>query len=268
MSVVSNIVLILASIVTKLTGSVDDVVWLLPFVSPTNKTKRKRICMAATYISVMCTVTAAAIAISYLGRQLVQLMLNNTESYWTAERILALPSGIVLFLYSIYLFYDWYQDRQDADDTDSNNIQPVHKQVPSESAISVPDQVMEKCDADTEMAVLTEQNHESQMDEVGLKEDEKIGNQSDKQITVRRLIIVSILGSLDDFAVQCALLLAETFSWYQLFLGVFIGSGIVVVFCVGIGYVRCIAKYIEKIPIWLIIGLLAVYTIISAFVIM
>ena len=261
MAVVANILLILAAIVTKLSSSIDDIVWLLPFVSPTNKTKKKQLLMAVVYIAVMCLVTVCAIAISIGGRRFIQFIINDDESYWTAERILALISGIVLFLYSMYLLYDWYKElkeEKENESEDDNNPEIRHTQLPSQSAIDTTNNSEDEHEDETVEMVSTQDQESTQQQQ----ENDAKGN----KITIGRLIIVAILGSLDDFAVQCALLLGDTFTWYQLLIGIFIGSVIVVGLCVGIGYVKCIVKYVEKIPIWCIILILAIYTIISAFV--
>eukprot|EP01084_Bolivina_argentea_P285284 489185_1 len=245
MSLIANFALILAAIVTKLSSSVDDIVWLIPFVSPTNKTFKKQLCMALMYLSVMCLVTLTAISCAIAGKKILELILNNNQSFWTAESILGLASGIILFLYSIWLFYDWHKERQEQKDNtkDSNDIKAT--QLPSESTL--------QSDAgmnvnDTELVVLTESKKQSEPELANVKEDDISDEYNGNKITVPRLIIVCILGSLDDFAIQCALLLGEAFLWYQLLIGVFIGSLIVVIFCVSIGYVQSIVKYIEMVP--------------------
>ena len=63
MSAGSSVLLILAGVLTKLSSSVDDVVWLLPFVThPTNKADNiKNSCI---YVVMMCAVAGVAAAIS------------------------------------------------------------------------------------------------------------------------------------------------------------------------------------------------------------
>ena len=256
MSVVANLLLILAAVVTKLSSSIDDVVWLLPFVSATNK----RLCMAVTYILVNMVVTIAAVGISFGGRTLFEFILKDDTSYWNAERILALGSGVVLLFYSVYLLYDWIMERKE--DSEENKQQSELVEI-----ANVPAQAEVAVTASDETEQLTKEHDASEDDGNNLIDDDEDGEiKEDKQRTVSRLVVVAILGSLDDFAVQVALLLAETFQWYQLLIGVFIGSTIVTIFCLCVGYISCIVKYIERIPIWTIILILAIYTIVSAFV--
>lgn len=265
-----NLALIAAAIVTKLSGSVDDVVWLMPFLSPTGKTNTKRLCMAETYIMVMCLVTTCAIAISIGGEMLFELIFGDDDAYWNAQRVLSLASGIILSLYTIYLFYEWWNERSEDDAETVDVMDPsASSQSPSDLKTKSNAETAGDNPDDTEMHELNPDEPDASVEVYGVKDTAKETEDADdintSKLTVGRLVIVAIAGSLDDFAVQCALLLAETFLWYQLLIGVFIGTLIVVFICFCISYVHCVVKYIEKVPIWVIIGALAIYTIVSAF---
>lgn len=86
-----------------------------------------------------------------------------------------------------------------------------------------------------------------------------------EKFTLRRLLTISMLGSLDDFAVFVSLLLAGVLRIWQLCLGVFLGSLIVVVVCVGAGRFNCVVRLVERIPLWCIIGAFSIWTYISTF---
>ena len=250
-SIGADVILILVAILTKLASSVDDVIWLLPFVSPKGKNKKTRICMAITYIFVMCIVTSCAIVISMGGQTLLEFLVDE-DGYWNAQRILSVASGILLFLYSLYLLYDWYKER----------IQT--KQENDEK------QIIHETDYDLNLLTIKTKKQQiysnSEIDEINKNAQDIHNSDNDKKVTIFRLIIIAILGSLDDFSVQVVLLLGGAFIWYQLLIGIFIGSCIVVILCIGVDYIKIITKYIEEIPIWLIIGVLAVYTLIATFI--
>ena len=73
-----DLALIGIMIVAKLSSSVDDFVWLLPFVSKNNK-----VCFA--YVFIMMFVSTCAIALSYAGDVFLSEM-TDEEQYWNAER--------------------------------------------------------------------------------------------------------------------------------------------------------------------------------------
>merc|ERR1712217_372145 len=83
--------------------------------------------------------------------------------------------------------------------------------------------------------------------------------------TLKRLLTVSLLGSLDDFAVFVSILLSGLVSAVQLFLGVLLGSLIVVMICVAAGKLSCLVSLIERVPLWVIIGAFSTWTYISTF---
>jgi len=80
-----------------------------------------------------------------------------------------------------------------------------------------------------------------------------------------RLITVSLLGSLDDFAVFVSLLLSGIMSALQLSIGVLLGSFVVVSICMAAGKLACVVNIVEKIPLWAVIGAFSLWTYISTF---
>jgi len=80
------------------------------------------------------------------------------------------------------------------------------------------------------------------------------------------LVTVALLGSLDDFSVFFGLLLAGTFSPWNLVIGVFIGSVLVVLICLFATLFAPVVWVLERIPLWVIIGIFTLWTFISIFV--
>eukprot|EP00658_Telonema_sp_P-2_P012778 TRINITY_DN14866_c0_g3_i1.p1 TRINITY_DN14866_c0_g3~~TRINITY_DN14866_c0_g3_i1.p1 ORF type:complete len:127 (-),score=42.06 TRINITY_DN14866_c0_g3_i1:17-397(-) len=95
------------AVVTKLSSSVDDIAWMLPYMKtlewPVN---------AGLYVLLMECVVGVAVALSYGGREAVQSVLSD-DGYWNSERVLSLVSGVLLTGYAIYLFYDWYTEEEE-----------------------------------------------------------------------------------------------------------------------------------------------------------
>ena len=97
-------VAVLAATVTKLSASVDDAVWLLPFVSgPSLLTNGAR---AVQYIMTMCGVAAIGSWIGTTGAA-------YTIGVLLDDRSIALLSGIALAAYACTLFRSWQRDRSE-----------------------------------------------------------------------------------------------------------------------------------------------------------
>jgi len=67
-----------AAISIKLSSSIDDVVWLAPFLT-NNTSSVARLHNAGIYISVCLTQTVVAMAIAYSGDSLVGLLTKKLE---------------------------------------------------------------------------------------------------------------------------------------------------------------------------------------------
>jgi hypothetical protein len=106
----SDLALIGLMVLAKLSSSVDDFVWLLPFVSKNNK-----VCFA--YIFLMLFVSTCAIALAYAGDVFLSELTDDGE-YWNAERTLFFfqrdckLSTCFLFLSSSFLFFLQFTARQ------------------------------------------------------------------------------------------------------------------------------------------------------------
>ena len=81
--------------------------------------------------------------------------------------------------------------------------------------------------------------------------------------SARRLLLVSVLGSMDDVAVFISILLGETFTWPQLLLGVLIGSTLVVSFCLFVTLFAPVTRLIQLVPLYVVVASFAVYTLVD-----
>merc|ERR1712039_187439 len=81
--------------------------------------------------------------------------------------------------------------------------------------------------------------------------------------TMRRLLTVALLGSLDDFAVLVSLMLGTVFKAWELFIGNLLGSIIVILLCIAVGRCSCVVGLLERVPLWCIIGILSAWTYVS-----
>jgi hypothetical protein len=73
------------------------------------------------------------------------------------------------------------------------------------------------------------------------------------------LFLVSIAGNVDNIAIYITILLNETFTSLELLLGTIIAGGVVSALTMGLSHFEVIMKFVSRLPLWVIIGLLAGY---------
>jgi len=269
------------AVLMKLAASIDDVAWLLPFMASTRKWRN-----ASFYLFCMQLVVFISWSFSFGGEQLLAQIVPDTE-HWPLPRILELTSAILLTFYSIKLLWDWYKEKFQSDEENlvgnsgtSETNGKDHSKTPcekscTESGTAKPDNVAnhhlaEEIGAASADAVV----EEIYMESISPKAEttkapipcEPVVEAFSKQHSLCQLFTISMFGSLDDMAIFVSLMLSGVLSYGHLAVGVLVGSLIVVAVCVGVGLVGCIARTVEKIPLWCIIGTFAIWTYVSTFV--
>merc|ERR1712232_915666 len=108
----------------------------------------------------------------------------------------------------------------------------------------------------------------SQNEQEGTPETQDVESEEpthDSGDSVKRLVVIGILGSLDDMCIQSSLIMAGTFQMWHMLLGVFIGCCIVVAVCWGASSCGFILRFVEKVPLWAIVAAMTLYTFLSVF---
>ena len=82
-----------AAVLIKLSASVDDVAWLLPFLASEHRAVNMR--RALQYIVTMVAVASLASVIAVGGGSAISSVVNE-DSAWPSSRILGLASGVLL----------------------------------------------------------------------------------------------------------------------------------------------------------------------------
>ena len=255
--------LLALSILTKLSSSVDDVAWLLPYIN-----SERSLVNATVYSLLMQAVVWTSVLLSFVGKEAISSLVDN-NTYWTAERVLGVASGVLLTLYSIYLFWDWYTSDDDDTDNDVNKSaeQAQDDSLPPEffpSETAEMEQTVVQMEETTEAVPLPEIPEEVALDNKNTNDDTL--HETEKETpTTTSLVTVALLGSMDDLSVFFGLLLAGTFEPASLSLGVLIGSGLVLLFCKAATFAKPAVWCLERVPLWVIIGCFAAWTFVSAF---
>jgi len=121
-----------AAISIKLSSSIDDVVWLAPFLT-SNVSNGQRVTNTAIYITVCLVQTAIALVIAYSGNKVVHYLTSGAKGIWTTEKILTVFACSLLAIYSVKLTYEYFteedEDSTEEDKNDANKYQkPSHQE--------------------------------------------------------------------------------------------------------------------------------------------
>lgn len=235
--------LMLLAIVTKLACSADDVLWLTPFMTGS---RSQRLRNSLVYLACVVSVTSVAGLLSLGASTALEEALADSTG-WTAAKVLELVGGSLLALYALKLLRDDIQERAEAaEEAKEAKAQEKPAVVGAELEEAQPE-----AEAQSVVPVVEEVEEKEEPAPVGWA-------------AIKQLIIICWVGSIDDLAVQASLLVAGTFSLLHLYAGVLIGSLLVIGVCLGATFVRPVVALVEKVPLFAIVGGLAVWSFVSA----
>jgi hypothetical protein len=95
--------------VTKLTSSVDGIVWLLPFVAGPHR--GVNMLRSAQYVLTMLFVAGVGSGIALIGDTALSSVIAE-DAEWSSQRVLSLVAGVALSLYSVFLFREFWVERR------------------------------------------------------------------------------------------------------------------------------------------------------------
>mmetsp|Transcript_84972 Transcript_84972/g.245706 ORF Transcript_84972/g.245706 Transcript_84972/m.245706 type:complete len:256 (-) Transcript_84972:185-952(-) len=244
-----------AAISIKLSSSIDDVVWLAPFLT-NNTTVGARIQNSLIYISVCLTQTAVAMAIAYSGDSLVSALTRNKKGAWSSDKILTVFAGGLLAIYSIKLTIEYIQEMNggDSDDDDDKDQEPKYGQVAvNDEEATKP--LSSRHGNDTEQASGDEQDAKQQCSTVSQKEAKQ----------TQTLFVIAFLGSVDDLTLFVPMLVGKGFDIVQLIVGGAIAASTIVSLCLFIGLCKPIADCLAKVPLALIVVVFAITLLVKGY---
>merc|ERR1712216_1045351 len=243
--------LCLAATVTKLANSIDDVVWLMPFISGSRVTKVRH---SALYVGMFMIFTCLCGLLTQALELLLEAVLpeDAEENGWGLEKVMSVASGALLLLLATKFLFDFIQERREGEDdaeesTNSGVVADTEKAVDcTEVKLEIPTDAEKtadiKTDADLEAPQKDSPENKNQ-------EEEK----DESNFTSRKLVSVIFVGSLDDICVQASMLISGAFLFSHMIIGVFCGCCIVLSICWGASLMKKVVQVMEKIPLWLII---------------
>mmetsp|Transcript_143137 Transcript_143137/g.457429 ORF Transcript_143137/g.457429 Transcript_143137/m.457429 type:complete len:251 (+) Transcript_143137:108-860(+) len=223
-----------AAVSIKLSSSIDDVVWLAPFLT-SNQSQTARMQNAAIYIGVCLTQTVVAMAIAYSGDTVVGLVTRNSDKAWSTDKILTVFAGSIMAIYSVKLAYDYYQEMNEEGDGDSQGSNYDEASLEDGGEMK-PEKVP--------LSAREEDPHEVQPQKSSKSCDARKGN--DRSQT---LFVIAFLGSVDDLTLFVPMLVGKGFDVVQLVLGGFVAASAIVTLCIFLGLCKPVADCLSKIPL-------------------
>ena len=98
----------------------------------------------------------------------------------------------------------------------------------------------------------------------GEGDDENDDTASTSATIVCRLIVIAHLGSIDEFAVFTSLIATGKFGAIALAAGVGAASTMLAIACVGAAHMEFKVNLVSKVPLWLVLGIVATVIILDA----
>mmetsp|Transcript_108034 Transcript_108034/g.170715 ORF Transcript_108034/g.170715 Transcript_108034/m.170715 type:complete len:258 (-) Transcript_108034:6-779(-) len=239
----------------KLSSSIDDVVWLAPFLT-SNSPWHMRIQNAIIYTSVCLVQTIVAMAIAYSGSKVVAVLTQGRKDAWSTEKILTVSAGCLLTLYSCKLTYEYIQECNEEGSDDKDDPQSVYSKVATE----------EGAQADGEKGLSARGNdlvRAIEIDNPNRAEEELDKADKERQQT---LFVIAFIGSVDDLTLFVPMLVGKGFDVVQLMSGAFLAAFAIVTLCMFIGQCKPVADCLSSIPLAAIVIVFAVVLLLKGLV--
>jgi len=252
----------------KLSSSIDDVVWLAPFL--TSNSSASIIFQNSVIYTTVCLVqTLVAMAIAYSGRAAVQAATAGNPDAWSTEKILTVGAGTMLALYSIKLTYEYFTEEEEGEES-PENVDPeggTYNKVATNEAEGEDKQYesgrgRQCCCASpadaangADMGKSLSARSREMVPPVEIDSPDKAQEDVDKADRSRQqtLFVIAFIGSVDDLTLFVPMLVGKGFDLVQLMVGAFIATSMIVMLCVFIGMCKPIADCLARIPLALIV---------------
>jgi len=248
----------------KLSSSVDDVVWLAPFLT-SNSSVASRVQNSVVYVGICLVQTVVAMCIAALGQSAVDKVLAGNKHAWSAEKLLTVGAGALMAIYSIKLLHEYIQEMNEEDEGKDNAA--------CEDAPSADFMGAEEGGKSKELELMESRNTGDQSLESGesvyqpltqeIEKPERVEENKKEQDRQQTLICIAFIGSVDDLTLFVPMLVGKEFDPVQLCMGAFIAASAIVAFCVFIGLCKPIADFLSKIPLFVVVIIFAIILLIK-----
>eukprot|EP00929_Paragymnodinium_shiwhaense_P121468 TRINITY_DN93705_c0_g1_i1.p1 TRINITY_DN93705_c0_g1~~TRINITY_DN93705_c0_g1_i1.p1 ORF type:complete len:269 (-),score=48.26 TRINITY_DN93705_c0_g1_i1:309-1115(-) len=245
-----------SAISIKLCSSIDDVVWLAPFLT-SNSSPKFRLQNAGIYTSICVVQTLTAMILAYCGDAVVKWLTSNSKDAWSSDKILTVSAGTMLSLYSIKLIYEYMTEGDDDEDEESREkgSRNTGGKGDDESPLSDDVELATKPFKATSREISRqgsgsgmEAGHNGGGGGAHHEDPEKL--EKERQMT---LFVIAYIGSVDDLTLFVPMLVGKSFDLVQLISGALVAASCIVAICVFIGQCKPIADCLSSIPLFAIV---------------
>mmetsp|Transcript_79329 Transcript_79329/g.137544 ORF Transcript_79329/g.137544 Transcript_79329/m.137544 type:complete len:289 (+) Transcript_79329:178-1044(+) len=263
----------------KFSSSIDDVVWLAPFLTA-NSSVTVRLQNSIIYTSVCLVQTLVAMLIAYSGRKAVKALTGGNKDAWSTEKILTVGAGCLLAVYSVKLTYEYIQEMREGGDDDKEE-EKNGKDPESGTYTKVAQGEEEAGDSDSSEESSSagccgggffgggevELTARTVSTDVEVDSPEKAETEVDSADRARQrtLFVIAFIGSVDDLTLFVPMLVGKSFDLFQLMGGAFLAASTIVTICIFIGLCKPIADCLSKVPLALIVIIFATVLLIKGF---
>lgn len=242
----------------KLTSSVDDVLWLAPFLTA-NVNPTVRLQNATVYIAVCLIQTVVAMVIAASGTEAVAWLTGGAKDAWSTDKILTVVAGVLLALYTVKLTYEYVSEMMEGGEEEEGSEAEGNEEETEEEGVIV------------EMELGLSANHKKGLegnDEIASQEllhsrKSSVGGEDDeaREITDKKrqqtLFVIAFIGSLDDLTLFVPMLVGKGFDMIQLLCGALIAASTIVIICLCLGRCKPVADCLGSIPLAAIVAAFA-----------
>ena len=296
---------ITSAFLLKLTTSLDDLLWLSPFLSlsPSVQNKFKH---SVVYFIICVVVTMVAFI---FGTSLLALMTRGDASqhvgFWNPERILSVFSASVLFYIARNDYTEWkeenYKSGKEEKETTSSRMIALGDDTTTTIEMSTTKASSNNKSSQQKLrarATASRQNSRTDLEDYnsgsnnsGDDSDSDDSDSDDEEIrtkvqeaskSLRRFVTVCVMGTLDDMIVFSAFVAGgagkttiagtttTTQSMINNYLALFIGTTFAALLIVTISWffseIECFKRIVKKIPMWALLTGIAVYILVMGMI--
>ena len=258
----------------KIVTSLDDLVWLSPFVAivalpQQNNTSphRERCKVAGVYVMISLGISTLALVLASMAIHGVTRLFGNSNDGDNADNSSRSASMILNLVASLCIamlaWKEWRDSRDDQDDDDESS----GRENDDEAWMADPP------DESTRLLLVDNKSDiEQQQHEEDEGKDDTIATTHSARAYRRHvlvdLMVVGVLGQLDTLAVVCSVLVSRGPTGMDV-TAVFVGSlgaALVILACAYfITLLRPLTMCLQSVPLWAILSLIAVWIFVQAF---
>lgn len=250
-----------AFFVLKLVTSIDDVLWLSPFLCY-NVTWSGKIRHVFVYVAVCLLVTLEALGIAHCanrGLDFVLDLVGNESGYWDTSRILCLVASICILIYGYKEYRDWRQP-------DENIPGEISMRLGDPEITSPNTPLVEYQTSDNGVIIRganfgsTSNGEKAEDAEDGRSSDAntRLGAASDQE-QLSSLFVVAFFGTLDTLVLFSAVLMGKTIQWYSFLTGAMLASVVIVALSWCISLFQPFSDFMQRVPLWALLVCISLY---------